>query len=167
MICNSYITLKKIENIDQGLKGRCKFPCITLLFQDLLCYSKNPVKMSTFRLANLTLIDLVELVGKRMDDDHSVALSGVWFDVYGLYDMVAELKITVMSDKNLLLTHTPVLSHTRDQMKVSELLAFLTEFLRENPQYSTYYMWREVFEMPEPLTDFEVYPGETFEAIIR
>ena len=123
--------------------------------------------MTEFRLSNLTLIDLVELVAKRMDDDPSVALFGVWFDVYGLYDMVAELKITVMSDKNLLLTHTPVLSHTRDQMKVAELLAFLTEFLRAFPQYSTYYMWREVFEMSEPLMDFEVSPGELFETIIR
>lgn len=123
--------------------------------------------MTEFRLSNLTLIDLVELVAKRMDDDPSAALFGVWFDVYGLYDMVAELKITVMSDKNLLLTHTPVLSHTRDQMKVAELLAFLTEFLRAFPQYSTYYMWREVFEMSEPLMDFEVSPGELFEAIIR
>ena len=123
--------------------------------------------MTEFRLANLTLIDLFELVAKRMEDDSAMALCGVWFDVYGLYDMVADLKITVMSDKNLLLSHTPVLSHTRDQMKVSEFLAFLTEFLREYPQYSTYYMWREVYEMSEPLMDFEVFPGEVFEAIIR
>lgn len=123
--------------------------------------------MSKFRLSNLTLIDLVELVTKRMDDDPAAALYGVWFDVYGMYDMVADLKITLMSDKNLLLTHTPVLSHTRDQMKVAELLAFLTEFLRAFPQYSTYYMWREVFEMSEPLMDFEMCPGELFEAIIR
>lgn len=123
--------------------------------------------MTEFRLANLTLIDLFELVAKRMEDNPDVALYGIWFDVYGLYDMVADLKITVMSDKNLLLSNTPVMSYTRDQMKVSEFLAFLTEFLREYPQYSTYYMWREVFEMPEPLMDFEVFPGEVFEAIIR
>jgi hypothetical protein len=123
--------------------------------------------MTEFRLANLTLIDLYERVAKRMDDDPSSALYGVWFDVYGLYDMVADLKITAMSDKNLLLSHTPVLSHTRDQMKVSEFLAFLTEFLREFPQYSTYYMWREVFEMSDPLMDFELCHREIFESIIR
>ena len=123
--------------------------------------------MAEFRLSNLTLIDLFELVSKHLEKDPVIAECGVWIDIYGMYDMVAELKITVMSDKNLLLTHTPVLSHTKNQMKVLEFLNFLGDFLRAFPQYSTYYMWREVFEMSEPLMDFEVCPGEMFETIIR
>jgi hypothetical protein len=125
--------------------------------------------MSVFRLSNLTLVDLFELAAKHLEKDPTVADYGMWFDVYGVYDKVAELNITVMSDKNLLLTHTPVLSHTKEQMKVLEFLNFLGDFLREFPQYSTYYMWRELspYEMSEPLMDFEVCPGELFEAIIR
>lgn len=125
--------------------------------------------MSVFRLSNLTLVDLFELVAKHLESDPTVANYGVWFDVYGVYDKVAELKITLMNDKNLLLSHESVLGHTKEQMKVLEFFTLLGDFLREFPQYSTYYMWRELspYEMSEPLMDFEICPGEMFEAIIR
>jgi hypothetical protein len=81
--------------------------------------------------------------------------------------MVAELKFSVLGEKYLLLTHTPVTSSSGEQMLIGQFGTFLRQFLSENPQYTDYYLWREVFEMSEPLMDFELCHGELFESIIR
>ena len=122
---------------------------------------------SHFRLANLTLKGLYDLVETHMLKYPSVAAYGVWIDVMGLYDMVAEVKLTVMGEKNILLTQTPVTSSSGEQMLISQFSAILRQFLTDNPQYADYYMWKEVFEMSEPLMDFELCHGELFESIIR
>jgi hypothetical protein len=119
------------------------------------------------RLANLTLKGLYELTVAHMLKYPSVAAYGVWIDVMGLYDMVAEVKLAVMNEKNILLTHTPVTRSSGDQMLISQFSAVLKQFLTDNPQYADYYMWREVFEMSEPLMDVELCHGEMTESIIR
>jgi hypothetical protein len=120
-----------------------------------------------FRLANLTLKGLCDLVETHMLTYPSVAAYDVWIDVMGMYDRVADVKLTIMDEKNLLLTHTPVTSSSGEHMLISQFSAALRQFLSDNPQYADYYLWREVFEMSEPLMDFELCHGELFESIIR